>query len=500
MTTTSESEPRTYGNWRRPRSAGLGKFGLLSTIIIFAGMIVGIIVLLVAGILGALLVLVLTAAVLALLSLPDRHGLTSGQRLLTRIAWARRKRAGNHLYRSGPLGRTPWGTHQLPGIAARSKLIDTTDGYGRPVAVIHLPTTNHYAVVIGCQPDGAALVDQEQVDQWVAGWGMYLAILGGETSIAAASVTIETAPDTGVRLRREVAGNVVDDAHPLARAVMQEIVQTYPAAAPVFRAWITITFRGTTPSGKRRPVQAMVDDLRTRIPNLVGAVSATGGGAAEPVGAQELCETIRSAYDPVVADVIEDCRANGTAVDLDWSDVGPAAHDTEWDCYRHDGAVSVTWAMTQPPRGLSYSTVLHELLTAHPAINRKRVTLLYRPFSPAVAAAVVDADHRNAQFRLTSSQMPTARQQADATAAAAASAEEARGAGLTGFGLVVTATVVDPAALPDARATITSLSGGARILLRPVYGAQDSAFAMGLPLGLVVSEHLRVPAALRRLS
>lgn len=492
------AEPRTYGNWRSPRSAGLGRFGLLGTAVIFGGILAGIGAMFLAGLVGALAVAVLTATALALLSLPDRHNLTAGQRILTHVAWAARKRRGTTLYRSGPLSRVPWGSFQLPGVAARSRLFEACDSYGRPMAIIHMPTTNHFSVVISCQPDGAALVDDEQVDAWVAGWGGYLAMLATE-GIVAAAVTIETAPDSGARLRREIRGNLSPDTHPLAAAAMDEIMRSYPAAAPSFRAWVSLTVKGVTPSGKRRRPESVIDDLRTRMPNLVGAIAQAGGGAAAPVPAQELCEQVRIAYDPAAADVIADAHAAGAAVQLDWTDVGPAGHETGWDFYRHDGATSVTWSMTAPPRGLSYSSVLFDLLSAHPGITRKRVTLLYRPIPPATAAALVDADHRNAAFRVGSAGRPTARAQTDLAAAQAASREEALGAGLVNFGLLVTATVTDPADLADARAAVTGLGAAARIVLRPVYGAQDSAFAAGLPLGLVTTEHLKVPATLRGL-
>ncbi len=75
--------------------------------------------------------------------------------------------------------------------------------------------------------------------------------------------------------------------------------------------------------------------------------------------------------------------------------------------------------------------------------------------------------------------------------------EAADGAGLVNFGMVVTATVEDPAVVADARAAVDTLSAQARILLRPVYGSQDSAFAAGLPLGLVLPDHLAIPRELR---
>jgi len=494
---TDAVEPRTYGNWRRPQSAGLGGFGMLGTGVIFAGMIFTIVGFKVFGVIGAAVALIPAAITLLLLSRKDRHGFNWGQRLLVRFASARSKRHGSHLYRSGPLGRTPWGRYQLPGVSARSRLWEAMDSYGRPFALLHIPTTNHYTVVIECQPDGAALVDQNQIDQWVAGWGQYLARLGGEPGVEGASVVVETAPDSGSKLDREVELHIDESAHPLAKQMLRETANTYPSNSSDIRAWITTTLKGVTPAGKRRSIEEVARELQSKMPNWVSAVATTGGGAAHPVSAAELCEIVRAAYDPSSAELIEEAHARGEEVELDWSDVGPVAHETHYDCYRHDGAWSVTWAMTWPPRGLSYSDVLTRLLSPHGAVDRKRVTLLYRPIEPGVAAGIVEADKRNADFRVSAQSRPTARALTDQKAAHAAAQEEARGAGLTNFGMLVTATVFGKDGLAEAKAAINNLGAGARVLLRPQYGSQDSAFAAALPLGLILPRHLKVPAIVR---
>src|SRR3978361_127119 len=80
------------------------------------------------------------------------------------------------------------------------------------------------------------------------------------------------------------------------------------------------------------------------------------------------------------------------------------------------------------------------LLAPHRDIARKRVTLLYRPIDPARAAALVEADLNAARFNSTASTKPTARSTLSTRSAQATAAEEASGAGLMNFGLIVTAT------------------------------------------------------------
>lgn len=494
----AEAKVRTYGNWRRPMSAGIGQFGLIGTGLMLASLIVVILTVGVFGLLSALVVGVVLALALAMLVVRDRHGRTLLQRTSVRVGWHRARSSGAHLYRSGPLGRNPWGTYHLPGLAARSTLSEARDSYDRPFALLHMPTTSHYTVIFATEPDGASLVDQSQIDVWVAHWGEWLASLADEPGLVAASVTVETAPDSGARLQREVVSRIDPGAPRIARDMLHEVVASYPAGSATVKAYVALTFTAASRSGgKRRDGQEVARDLAARLPGLTQGLSATGAGAARPLSAQQLCEVVRVAYEPRAASLIDEAYSAGSVPELEWGDVGPAATEARWDSYRHDGATSVTWSMSAAPRGAVQSGVLHRLLLPHRDIARKRVTLLYRPMPAAAAARTVEADKRNADFRVKSADRPSARALREKAAADKTAEDEASGNGLVSFGMLVTATSLTGEDLPDVEAAIDNLAAAARITLRPVYGSQDSAFAAGLPLGLVLSKHLKVPAEIR---
>lgn len=495
---TARRGPRTYGNWRKPSSPGLLGLGTVGTGLMFVALLIVIVVLMTGGIWPAVITAAVFGGVILLLAARDADGFSIMSRAAKRAAFASAKNRRANIYRSGPLGRSEWGTNQLPGLGAQTRLSEHEDPYLRPFAMIYSPQAKTYSIVIGTEPDGAALVDQEQVDFWVADWGNWIANLADEPSLEAATVTIETAPDSGRRLRREVETNIDENAPEFAKAMLGEVVLTYPAGSSTVKAYVTLTFGAAPRKGaKPRPADEMARELAARLPGLTATLQATGAGSARPLSAQELCETIRVAYDPAAATLIDDAHALGEVPELLWSDVGPTAAQATWDGYRHDSAKSVTWAMTQAPRGLVQSGVLGRLLAPHRDIARKRVTLLYKPVDPAKAAAMVESDLRSAEFRASSTRKPLARDTLAVRAAQATAAEEAGGAGLVNFGILVTATVLDPAKEMDARAAIDNLGATARLRLRPVYGSQDSAFAAALPLGLVLTKHVAVPAMLR---
>ena len=492
------STAHTYGGWRRPASAGILGLGSLGTGLLIAGLVFVVIIDMFAGLLPAFVTALVLGGGLLLVLRRDKHGKNLLTRSAARSAWWWTRSSRANVYRSGPTGRTDWGTFQLPGLAASLRLSEHEDAYGRRFALLQAPSTRTYTVVLGSDPDGSALVDQEQINLWVARWGRWLASLADEPSMEAVSVTIETAPDTGHRLRQEVEANLDPQAPDLARHVLREVVETYPVGSSTVRAYIALTFNAQARSGSRRREPAeMGHELGVRLPALVDRLQETGAGAVVPLSAQELCEVVRVAYDPPSRVLFDQARAEGAAPDLSWSDVGPSATEASWAGYRHEGSFSRTWAMTGAPRGNVQASILSRLLAPHGSVDRKRVTLLYRPVDPARAAAIVESDLRAATFRASGRRQAQARDALDVRWAAAAADAEASGAGLVNFGVLVTATVSDPERMPDADATIDNMSAASRIRLRPVYGSQDSAFAAALPLGLVLRKHLQIPAELK---
>ncbi|MEV6133685.1 SCO6880 family protein [Streptomyces violaceusniger] len=493
---TEELTPRTYGNFRKPRTSGLRGLSLGATMLLFAGMIAVVLATLI-SIWVALGLAVSFAVVLAPLAVKDRHGRTLMQRGAVRLAWWRTTKSGGHLYRSGPLGRSGYGTCELPGLAAASKLTEARDGYGRPFAMVTTPATGHHAVVISCNPDGAALVDERQVDTWVAHWGQWLSALSAEPGLVAASVTVETAPDSGVRLQQEIAANTAPDAPDLASSMLNEVVTDYFAGSAQITTRIALTYSGAArPGSPRRSAEDMAVHIGTRLPGLTAGLSMTGAGTAVPMTATELAEAVRVAYDPAVAPLVEEAQATG-GTGLTWSEAGPMAAQEAWGHYRHDGAFSVTWAMTEAPQGEVFSNVLTGLVQPNRDIARKRVTLLYRPHTRAESARVVQQDYKNALFSAQQSQIGQARDDAEVTAARRTTEEQAQGHGVIRFGMLITATVNSAEELPKADAAVDHLAPAARIAVRPVYGSQSAAFAAALPLGLVLPLHTALPQTVR---
>ena len=78
---------RTYGNWRKPASAGLLGMCAVGTAIMFVGLLVVIVVMMSRGPLDALVTAVILITLLGLMMIRDSHGKNALSRISTRIGW-----------------------------------------------------------------------------------------------------------------------------------------------------------------------------------------------------------------------------------------------------------------------------------------------------------------------------------------------------------------------------------------------------------------------------
>ncbi|MER6245980.1 MULTISPECIES: SCO6880 family protein [Streptomyces] len=494
MSTEAVSHP-TYGNWRRPRRAGLGPLGLVGTFVIFGGLVATLLASLI-SLYAAIIVFVPVVLFLIPLAIRTQDGRNVYQLFALRVGWWRRKAAGAHLYVSGPLSARPGGRFRPPGLLNKVTASEGRDAYDRPFGILHHPQRDLYTIVLGCDPDGGSLIDPDQVDVWVALWGEWLARLSHEPGLKGATVIVETAPDPGTRLAHEVLPRIHPDAPAAARAVMEEVVDRYPSASSEMHTYVTLTYGN--PAGQKRRKEDVMTELAIRIPGLLSGLVAAGGGAAYPLSAERIAEVVRVAYDPAVAADVLNARAMEGGTGLEWDDAGPAAAVETVNAYQHDSGVSRTWMLTLAPRGTVRSSVLRGMLEAAPGTRRKRVALVYRAIDPATSARIVEADRRSAQFMATSGKgMVQARAASEVRAAEQTAAEEASGAGLVEFSLMLTVTVDTMEELADASVTVRNLTAASRVLMRPADRMQAAAFSCTLPAGILPWEQTLVPHELQ---
>ena len=107
--------------------------------------------------------------------------------------------------------------------------------------------------------------------------GMLLASEAGVTQLA---VTVDTAPDSGVRFRRTLSRRIVKDAPELAARAMAQIMDQYAAGGASNDVTLTLTFRYTDRDGKYLEAGEAARRISLLLPSIREQIAQAGGGAA----------------------------------------------------------------------------------------------------------------------------------------------------------------------------------------------------------------------------
>ena len=512
MNAHTVAEHRTYGGWLRPKSFGLPGLGTIGTVAGLGVVVIGLGVMMLLGLKALAAWLLLAAPPIGLFYWKNRSGRDGWTVVAGHAAWLLRKHQGTHVFLRSRIGKVAHGTTCLPGLLAKSELLEAEDGYGQPFGIICLPSSHHYTVMIAVEPDGDAPVGQDTRDTWVANFGHWLGKLQYEESLVGAAFTCETRPDPGHVLSAEIDRLLTADGPDLSKRVLEGIRHEYPRGAPQISAWVSLTYSALqlrqqereislrrTDSEKRPKDEAsMAALIAERLPGQLQDLASVGVSAPRVLTAQGIADQVRVQYDPHVSSTVDACHTEHAPTGITWDEAGPTAAITGWDWYKHDGAASVTYEMASPPSGAVQSTILGPLLNANDRIDIKRVSMLYRPHSPDKAPAVADRDRRTALGISTQRKGETrAADETRLAAARQAAAAQAAGAGMVRFSLLVTCTVLDPDRLKDAAAATQRLGRASQVALRPCRGVQDSAFAACLGVGVVLSKLTKLPSEYR---
>ncbi|MFC9871688.1 SCO6880 family protein [Nocardia salmonicida] len=481
---------RMYGRWERPRSAGF--FGLTWGVSLLGlGLVITVMVsFMITRSLEFAGAVLLGAAVVFVPLAVTRNGRTGWELLLLRVQFARARSRGELTYRSGRFSRLP-GLAKLPGLLADSRLTEYETPGGKRFAMLHIRRSDHYTVIVRVIPRGKELVDQAQIDSWVDGFGQFLAAQSRGGEVVAVTAVLDNTVETRLKQTREVTRLIRPNAPDFAKAVMKEAAADSGGVGVRIEARIAITYRAIGKGRIRRDQAEQAREIGQRLQSVLSQL-ARAGLPATPLHAWEVLGLVRSRFDLASQ---RDVEAAGAQIveSQSWDSVGPLAHHDRWDHYIHDGARSITWEMDGAPRGAVMETVLEELLRPRPDMPRKRVAIVYRLHSAAEATSLVDSDFRDAvAAEQTERGISSAAARIRVGNTSAAREEQARGAGLTRFGVLVTVTDHLDADLPGIEASVKGMAAASRLTVRRCYGYQAAGFAASLGIGLILPEHASI--------
>jgi hypothetical protein len=390
----------------------------------------------------------------------------------------------------------------LPGVLAPLRILTAKEGTGADIAVLHHPHARTYTAVAAVDTAGLGLLDADRAETKVQAWGDVLASLCTEDQpLVRLQFVSRTVPATGAALRAWHTDHL-DPAAPLASVLANEALLAGAAPATCHRdSWLAVSLdaRRTATAirasggGDTGACQVLEQQLRALRPLLAEA----GLTVTHWLDTAELADVIRTGFDPHAAAGLDHRRAvaleqashgeePAVPAGLDPSLAGPAAAHASWSSYRHDGAVSVTYAVHAWPLSPVYATALAALLAD--ATHRRAFSFIVEPLGPRAAqkAVMLERTKREVGIRLRArtGQAVSATEQVALDRAAAQDSEHAYGSGLARFTGYLTVTVEDSDHLAEACAQAEAGAALVGIELRRMYGAQDTGFAMTLPVGL----------------
>jgi hypothetical protein len=467
-----------YGGWRVSRGLGIGGLNTSQTVVVVVSLLVPLAFVNLTGMRSLLFTLPPAVAVIGV-TVWQRHGMPLIDLALAWLRWHWAAWRGETTYCGLALAHPQ--RLDLPGVLAPTTLLRVADPLngGDPVGVVWNRRSGQMAATVLVSPGGTLLADRAQVSSQVSSWGDLLASVANEELLDLLTVTIQVTPSSGAALSDHVRDRADPAAPAMALTTMQALVAAAPAASAQMAAWVTVVASPDRAAERpRSPLEGAAETLR-----CLDALdlSPAGADAIRAASDEDVLRLVRGAYRPRDRDAPAEQWA-----DLGWHEAGPVAAEDRWDCYRHDDVWSASWVLREAPRRPVPDSVLLPLLA--PGRFARRITLAYRVLQTEEAAAVVErqlvaTDAREA-YRVRTQRTPTRRERADAYAAARAADEEAYGAGVAQWSVVVTTTVDDEADLPAAVRELEQAAKRAGLRFRPAFGAQAAAFAAGIPCGV----------------
>lgn len=471
---------QTYTGWRERKGFGVAGMDGPRTAAMIGGVVVFLIVTMLApGLLLWVAPLMLLTGVLALVSV---RGEPLMHIIRRRFAWWSAKRTGSASHRASQ-GRPAGSEWTLPGPLATTAVVNAADESGQPWGCVWDRRTGRLTASLLVAPTSPWLVEEGAADRWVGAWHQWLARLGYASTVVCVSVTVETSPAPPAALEAAVRPRMSPQAPPAATQVLEQILATAPTAAAQVSTRVTVTVDPAAATVRLDSLEEQLADFSRALTGLASSLLGCGLTVLRRATVADTVAWTRSAFDPLAADALTAADRDG----LTWADARPVSGQEEWDRYRTDSGVSVSYGWDEAPRQAVTADVLARLIS--PGQYRKRVTMQYFPMPAAQAATQLDLQAQAATFRSQmkrkSGRDETARDLADRERAMRAAQEEARGAGLVEMQLFATVTTTDPESVPMATADLEHRAEESRIRLRRLYGGQAVGFAAGLSAGVV---------------
>ncbi|MFE5866340.1 SCO6880 family protein [Streptomyces virginiae] len=497
----SNTEPALYGGWQSERSGFMGDLSGLGFTLVGSSAVIALIPIYTRS-WGSALIALPMAAVLLVLAYGRVLGLSADEWIVLAVRHQISVATNRNLFFSGVFApKTQDGSQpmDLPGRLARLHLLEASDGLGGQIGIMHNPVDNTYTAICRITFPGLALIDTERQNIRVKGWAAFLRSQCKEDgAVTRISVHQRSLPDDGAALRSWVERHTSPDAPAVAVQALDELMEGAGPAATIRETYLSVTLSAPRArlavkgagGGQIGAAAVLVREINA----MAGSLSSAGLQVEEWLPPRGVAQTIRTAFDPEAqlalsarATAADDPQWAGAAKGVEPELAGPAATETVWGLYRHDGAWTVSYQVRGFPQSEVYATFLQPLL--RPRSNARRsLTLVYEPIGPAKARQELarEKTKRDAarKLRAKTGRAESEDERREAMTARSQDVARASGHGVVRLTALIAVTVTDLEQLETACAELQADASSAGLEIRRVWGAQDDAFTVAaLPLG-----------------
>ncbi|MDW8804354.1 PrgI family protein [Streptomyces scabiei] len=497
----AHTEPALYGGWQSERSGFMGNLSGLGFVLVAAAAVMAMVPIYTRS-WGAAVFALPAAAVLLVLAYGRVLGLSADEWIVLAVRHQIAVATNRNLFFSGLFApRTKDGSQpmDLPGRLARLHLLDAPDGLGGQIGIMHNPVDNTYTAICRVKFPGLALIDTEKQNARVKGWAAFLRSHCKEDgAITRISVHQRSLPDDGAALRSWTERHTSPDAPAAAVQALEELMEGAGPAATTRETYLSITLSSARArlavkgagGGQIGAAAVLVREINA----MAGSLSSAGLQVVEWLTPRGVAQVIRTAFDPEAqlalsarTTAADDPNWQGAAKGVDPELAGPAATETVWGLYKHDGAWTVSYQVRGFPQSEVYATFLQPLL--RPRSNARRsLTLVYEPIGPSKARQELarEKTKREAARKLRSKtgRAESEDERREAMTARAQDVARASGQGVMRLTGLIAVTVTDLEQLETACAELQADASSSGLEVRRVWGAQDDAFTISaLPLG-----------------
>jgi len=497
---STPAEPVLFGGWQSERSGFMGNLSGPGFVLVAAASIMALIPIYIRSWTSVFLSLPL-AVLLLLLAYGRVLGLTADQWIVLAVRHQIAVATNKNLFFSGVFApRTKDGQQpmDLPGTLARLRILNAPDGLGSHLGITHNPVDHTYTAVCRITFPGLALIDTERQNARVKAWAAFLRSQCKEDgAITRIAVHQRSLPDDGAALRSWTERHTSPDAPPAAVQALDELMTGAGPVATTRETYLAVTLSSSRArlaikgagGGQVGAAAVLVREINA----MHSALSSAGLHIVGWLSPRGVAQAIRTAYDPEAHLAL--AERNSAAEDSQWKGTprgvapelaGPAATETGWGVYRHDGAWTVSYQVRGFPQSEVYATFLQPLLK--PRQNARRsLSLVYEPIGPAKARQELarEKTKRQAarQLRAKTGRAESEDERREAMTARAQDVARASGHGVVRLTGLLAVTVTNLEELETACAELQADASAAGLELRRVWGAQDDAFAASaLPL------------------